>query len=287
MKPRQTSLLIEEPPLQVLPQLAKVIGLNEAIILQQIHYWLGRSENVRDGRKFVYKTTEDWIEEFPFWSGATVKRTIANLKGRGLIIVTKESEGSWLRTNWYSVDYIALSRIGSNCANALDQSDPMHQVNLIQSIGSNCANRSDQSDPITITTETTSENTTESGRAARGTPMPDGFCVSEAVRAWAVEHGFEKYLELHLAYFVDYTKAKRPVYRDWDAAFRNAVRGDWGSVRRNAQMVERSKAGAQWWSSNQGIEAKGRELGLTAQGNESWADFKARINAKLVEREAA
>ena len=34
------SLLISEPPLQVLPSLAVKIGLNEAIVLQQIHYWL-------------------------------------------------------------------------------------------------------------------------------------------------------------------------------------------------------------------------------------------------------
>ena len=33
-------LLINEPPLIVLPSLAKEIGLNEAIIVQQIQYWL-------------------------------------------------------------------------------------------------------------------------------------------------------------------------------------------------------------------------------------------------------
>ena len=33
-------LLLEDEPLVVLPKLATVIGLNEAIILQQLHYWL-------------------------------------------------------------------------------------------------------------------------------------------------------------------------------------------------------------------------------------------------------
>lgn len=40
-----SKLLIEEPPLQVLPSLAVTIGLNEAIIIQQIHYWLRDSRN--------------------------------------------------------------------------------------------------------------------------------------------------------------------------------------------------------------------------------------------------
>lgn len=38
-------LLINEPPLQVLPTLAKTIGLNEAIVLQQVHYWLNPKFN--------------------------------------------------------------------------------------------------------------------------------------------------------------------------------------------------------------------------------------------------
>ena len=39
-----SKLLINEQPLQVLPSLAEAIGLNQAIALQQVHYWL---ENAR------------------------------------------------------------------------------------------------------------------------------------------------------------------------------------------------------------------------------------------------
>lgn len=35
-----SKLLIDDYPIQVLPKLAKEIGLNEAIFLQQVHYWL-------------------------------------------------------------------------------------------------------------------------------------------------------------------------------------------------------------------------------------------------------
>jgi len=40
--PRSSSLLIAVPPLIVLPTLATLVGLNEAIFLQQLHYWLLR-----------------------------------------------------------------------------------------------------------------------------------------------------------------------------------------------------------------------------------------------------
>ena len=54
-----SKLLINESPLQVQPSLAMAIGLNEAIFLQQLHYWIGTSRFVRDGKKWVYNTYSD------------------------------------------------------------------------------------------------------------------------------------------------------------------------------------------------------------------------------------
>ena len=38
-------LLIKESPVMIIPSLAVKIGLNEAVVLQQIHYWLGISKH--------------------------------------------------------------------------------------------------------------------------------------------------------------------------------------------------------------------------------------------------
>ena len=61
------TLLISEPPLQVLPSLAKKIGLNEAIVLQQLHYWLDpkRNKNLHENLHWVYNTYEQWQKQFP------------------------------------------------------------------------------------------------------------------------------------------------------------------------------------------------------------------------------
>lgn len=240
----QRSLLIDESPLQVLPQLAKAIGLNEAIVLQQIHYWLNRSTNIRDGRRQVYKTTLEWAEEFPFWSEKTIKRALFQLRSLGLIEITKESKASWNRTNWYSINYATLNSlnygIGTSCPNASGQDDSMHEDKLTQSIGSTCPNRSGHFVPMPNTTETTTETTSEKKRAAasRRSPLPEGFAISDLVRAWAKRKGFEPYLEAHLEYFLDYAKANRALYTDFDAAFRNCIRADWGSVRRTMRLAE-------------------------------------------------
>lgn len=239
MSGRQRSLLIEAPPLQVIPQLAKAIGLNEAIVLQQIHYWLLRSDNDRDGRKWVYKSTPEWSEEFPFWSEATIKRTVAILKAKGLILITKKSATSWERVNWYTVDYEALSRIGSICTDAPAQDDTMHRVKTTRSIGSKSDDRSGQPDPITLTTETTSETTTKKPAAVR--PGMD-YTPTASVLAWVKRNGFEPFLQLHVEQFRDTceTQQRKPYQvSGLDAAFRKCVREDWGRVRLQAQMAAR------------------------------------------------
>jgi hypothetical protein len=57
--PRTTSrLLIHEPALQVLPSLAVAIGLNEAIFLQQLHYWLVSSKHEHEESGGVAKPSQ-------------------------------------------------------------------------------------------------------------------------------------------------------------------------------------------------------------------------------------
>lgn len=36
------------------PKLAELLGLSESIVLSQIHYWLNKSNNLIDGKPWVY-----------------------------------------------------------------------------------------------------------------------------------------------------------------------------------------------------------------------------------------
>ena len=103
------SLLISEPPLQVLPSLAVKIGLNEAIILQQIHYWLLKSNNVRDGYKWVYNSYSEWNKQFPFFSRNTMIRAFNSLEKQGLLITANYNKASFDKTKWYRIDYEKLA----------------------------------------------------------------------------------------------------------------------------------------------------------------------------------
>ncbi len=102
------NLLISEPPLQVLPSLAVKVGLNEAIVLQQFHYWLQRSTNVRDGYKWVYNSYKEWNKQFPFWGLNTLKRAITSLEKSGYLISGNYNKAGFDKTKWYRINYELL-----------------------------------------------------------------------------------------------------------------------------------------------------------------------------------
>jgi uncharacterized phage protein (TIGR02220 family) len=98
-------LLITESPLMIIPSLAAKIGVNEAVVLQQIHYWLGISKHVIEERTWVYNTYEEWQKQLPFWSVSTIKRTIRSLEMMGLLLSNNWNEMKMDKTKWYSIDY--------------------------------------------------------------------------------------------------------------------------------------------------------------------------------------
>ena len=103
-------LLIDEPPLQVLPSLARELGLNEAIMLQQMHYWLIKSSYEFEGVKWFYKTLEDWQTEFPFWSTMTIRRTLTNLEKQKVIRIGNFNKKKFDKTKWYTIEYQCVNR---------------------------------------------------------------------------------------------------------------------------------------------------------------------------------
>lgn len=103
-------LLINEPPLQVLPSLAKTIGLNESIMLQQMHYWLLKSSNEFEGVKWFYKTLDEWQKEFPFWSIMTIRRTLGSLEKQEIIKIGNFNKKKFDKTKWYTIDYQRVNR---------------------------------------------------------------------------------------------------------------------------------------------------------------------------------
>lgn len=98
-------LLIPEPPLQVLPSLAAEIGINEAIFLQQIHYW-SLAKAARGESPWVYNTQEKWVEQMPWLGLRTLQRVVNRLRDKELLLI-EQPEGTNRRAH-YLVNYDKL-----------------------------------------------------------------------------------------------------------------------------------------------------------------------------------
>lgn len=110
-----SKLLIDEPPLQVLPRLAVAVGLYEAIILQQIHYWLEinkrSNRNFRNGHFWTYNSYKGWQEQFPFMATITVRRAINSLRKQKLIVTENFNVNKFDNTLWYRINYKRLASL--------------------------------------------------------------------------------------------------------------------------------------------------------------------------------
>jgi len=106
--------------------LAKIIGLNEALVLQRLDYWLTKP-NVgieRDGYKWVYNTYKQWQKNFPFLCIRTIKSIFHDLEEKGLIISAQYNKASWDRTKFYRINYQALDALISGLTDTEDDDEP-------------------------------------------------------------------------------------------------------------------------------------------------------------------
>lgn len=105
-------LVADEHPLIVLPTLAAKIGLNEAIVLQQIHYWLGKEcGQIINGIRWIYNRLDDWLEQFPWMSKWRLRQTLGFLRDLGIVKFAQHEKKLWLRRGWYTIDYKVLKAL--------------------------------------------------------------------------------------------------------------------------------------------------------------------------------
>jgi hypothetical protein len=74
-----------------------------------------------------------------------------------------------------------------------------------------------------------------------------------------------------------------PEFIPYPATWLNGCRWEDELERQKPKLAPVERA---WWTSNEGVERKARELGLQARAGEGWAQFKARVMAADKQRAA-
>lgn len=111
-----SSLLIDEPPFQVQPSLAGLLGFDEAAVPQVIHYWL----NCQTGT--VFKEERYWVPNvlgrlqdcFFFWDRDTIGYLVAELEHSGVLKGLPPCSQERDMAVYHTVNYAALEGMASH-----------------------------------------------------------------------------------------------------------------------------------------------------------------------------
>ncbi len=101
----KSRILFNEQQTVINAELARIIGLNEAIIVAKIAELIQtRNED------WIYKSINDWqASEFPYWSIDTVQRTFKKLEKSGIVIAANRNTDKFDKTLSYTIDFEKLS----------------------------------------------------------------------------------------------------------------------------------------------------------------------------------
>lgn len=237
--------LFDEHPLIVDTTLARILGLNEAIVLQQVNYWLevnkNKNLNFYDGRFWTYNSIKDWHDSvFCFWSLVTVKRTFLSLEENGILVSANYNKEKRDKTKWYSIDFQKLEEIinnndggmnqciGSICTNGLGQNDPMQEVNLTQPL------------PETSTETNTETNlNTEDDSPTQPSPPKKTFCQNSN------EFRLASYLFNYIK--KNNSKAKEPNIQKWCKQFYYILQTDKRDIEDVKKVIRWCESDSFWY----------------------------------------
>lgn len=99
-------LLPGKPYLIFQPEIAETLSINEAVVLQRLHYLLDKNSIFCEGHYWYFHTIEQWEKQFPFWSERTIIRIFSKLEKEGYIITSKHYNKMKIdRTKWYRINF--------------------------------------------------------------------------------------------------------------------------------------------------------------------------------------
>lgn len=97
-------------------KIAKEYGIEEAIILKNIYFWVQKNtaneKHFYDGKYWTYNSKKAFAELFPYMTENKIRYALDNLKKNGLIETGNYNESSYDRTLWYTLTEKAYELLG-------------------------------------------------------------------------------------------------------------------------------------------------------------------------------
>lgn len=127
-------------------EVALEVGINGAIILNHLHYWLKKNAdnemNYHDGYFWTYNSIAAYKKQFPFWSEKTIYRILRELEVNGYVKTGNYNQSAYDRTKWYALTEKSVKLLASTIVQEYENS----QDNATETTLTDCQNEITQSD---------------------------------------------------------------------------------------------------------------------------------------------
>ena len=152
---------------------AKQYGVDGAIMLHHIRYWVAKNEanetNFHDGQYWTYNSTTAFAKLFPFYSARKIGRILSKLEEESAIISGNFNGKRYDRTKWFTM------------VNAITENGTLHLTKTVNAI-------TETVEPIPKYNHITTQITTK-----KGIEMPfEGELFAEAWQIWKQYKKLEK-----------------------------------------------------------------------------------------------
>lgn len=89
------------------PEIAKTVGVNAAVIYQNITWWCEKNaankKNIQDGKVWTYNSINAFLALFPYLTVSQIKTALSKLEDSGFIESGNFNKTAYDRTKWYAV----------------------------------------------------------------------------------------------------------------------------------------------------------------------------------------
>ena len=201
------------------PEIAKKVGVNAAVIYQNIVWWTQKNaankQNVRDGHVWTYNSRTAFGRLFPYLTQSQIKTAISKLVDTGLLLKGEYNVANYDKTNWYSPSISA-----EWLENPIGYKSPMDWSETANGLVENR-----QPIPVSkpdIKPDTLfGEKSPKQQTIKRSISLPDGWVPSNQNIEDAMKRGFStEETNNEAEQFRNYHQSKGSAFKDWDAAWR-------------------------------------------------------------------
>ena len=88
-------------------KLATEYGVDEAIMLNHLIYWIAKNNmngiNRHDGKTWTYTAIKDFTKYQPYWTEAQIRRILNSLENMEVIITGNYNKHKYDKTKWYAL----------------------------------------------------------------------------------------------------------------------------------------------------------------------------------------